>query len=127
VQFETDEAFENCVNDTEPQIIDGRQVRVRQAQGRLEPDTAYVRGIPAGTTREDLLGVFPDAVAAKIAREDSDEAVGFAFVKFATGAGLSEALARRTVTIQGQQSIVKKSRVRFDPRGRAWIRRRRRS
>jgi RNA recognition motif-containing protein len=118
VQFETQQAFENCTSDREPLMLDGRVVRVAQAQTRLEPDTAYVKGIPEGTTREDLLDVFPDAVDARIVREDTDEADGFAFVKFATGVDLREALAQHSVTIQGRQSTVKKSTTPFDSRNR---------
>lgn len=126
VKFETEEAFERCISSTELQMIDGREVRVSRAQTRLDPDTAYVKGIPEGTTREDLLDVFPDAVDARIVRTDTDEAHGFAFVRFATGAAFRDALDRRNVTIRGQQSTVKKSTTMFDRPGRRRRRPRRR-
>jgi RNA recognition motif-containing protein len=116
---------------SEPSIvIGGREIAKDEARPRVarRRDTAFVSGIPPGTTKHDVLEAFGDhrAVDAYVARANGEGRRGYAFVKFASEAAQELAVRSCThVTIGGEESVVRFAKRGFDERPTVARRRRR--
>jgi RNA recognition motif-containing protein len=113
VEFQTIDGFNAAVNAAERLNVDGRDLFVRAARPVRKRDTAFVRGIPEGTTEEDLKAAFarynPTEVRLKFF--DTEERPGFAFVTFDTEEHQTAAVREnKTIVIGGKESSVRFAR-----------------
>jgi RNA recognition motif-containing protein len=86
IEFKTAEAYEAALSGAAAIVVDGRRLVVRPPRPRKR-DTAFVLGIPKGTTPGDLTAAFASyhPTNARIIREtDGARTKGFAFVTFAS-------------------------------------------
>jgi RNA recognition motif-containing protein len=102
-----------------PLVIDGRQIVLEAARPRTvhKRDTAFISGIPSGTTKEDLINAFKGfrPVDAKVVRENSLEGRGYGFVKFASPDDQELAVRERMhIILQGEESVVRFANRGFD-------------
>jgi RNA recognition motif-containing protein len=106
-----------------PLELDGRTLEVRPARPR-EPrkrDTAFIRGIPVGTTEAMIREAFAkyNPVEVRIPRSNTAESSGFAFVRFDTEEDQTKAVNdNRSMTLNGGESHVFYARPRRGWRGR---------
>jgi RNA recognition motif-containing protein len=119
VEFNEENECTACVESKNPITIDGREVRVQKARVRIprKRDTAFVGGIPEGTTPDDLKAAFTgyNPIDARIAHVNNASRQGFGFVKFATSDDQERAVKdRRTLPLKGAESIVRFARRDFD-------------
>jgi RNA recognition motif-containing protein len=113
VEFQTVDGFTAAVNATDRLSIDGRDLWVRAARPARKRDTVFVRGIPEGTTEDDLKAAFakynPTEVRLKFF--DSEDRFGFAFVIFDTEENQEAAVREnKTILLKGRESIVRFAR-----------------
>jgi RNA recognition motif-containing protein len=92
--------------------IGGRTIVTAPARPRTvrTRDSAFVSGIPEGTTKKDLLEAFAgyNAVDARVSRANSAAGRGFGFVKFASEDAQELAVLSCThVMIRGEESVVR--------------------
>ena len=119
VEFAEPQSVEKAINQKDL-TIDGRQVIVKQARKKYERknDTAFVSGIPQGTTKDDLIKEFQayNAVDVNIVFEDSDGLRGgFAFVKFSSTENRDKAIQEKSkFQLNGQESSLSVARKDFD-------------
>jgi RNA recognition motif-containing protein len=109
--------------------IGGRAIIAQIAKPRVvhKRDTAFVSGIPPGTTKQDVLEAFSGyrAVDAYVARANGAGTRGYAFVKFKNEDEQELAVRNRThVTIGGEESVVRFANRGFDERPRKPVTRR---
>lgn len=118
VQFADPSSVTSALADTNISL-DNRQLRVRQAHKKAERkrDTAFVSGIPVGSTVEQLKAAFNgyNPVDAKIVKENNGTLRGFAFVKFASTEDQTRAVnEHRQLEFNGETSRVLFARQDFD-------------
>lgn len=103
----------------ESHVLQNRTLFVDKARPRVprKRDTAFIGGIPAGTTVDALKAAFQqyNPVEAKIIRENNERSRGFGFVRFATPEDQTKAVTEnRTIQLNGGESIVRFARRNFD-------------
>ncbi|OHT04585.1 RNA-binding protein [Tritrichomonas foetus] len=111
VEFKDDAGFTAAVNEKNHQL-GTRNLRVSPARPKVERkrDAAFLAGIPAGTTVDDIKEAFKEyhACDARIVRENSPNRRGFAFVQFPTSEDQSNAVKNnRTIKLKGEESHVR--------------------
>jgi RNA recognition motif-containing protein len=118
IEFKTDEGYRKALELPDPITVDGRQLSIRPSRPRQprKRDTAFIAGIPEGTTSDQLKQLFAkyhptDVRIVKTAPAGSFG--GFAFVTFETEDDQTAAVAEnRTLKINGVDSIVRYARTR---------------
>ena len=126
VEFKTAESLQKALSAQNvefkaPNDSQARRLVILQARPKKQHNTAFVKGIPAGTKDEDLINAFQSVkpVQAKIVRPDNDRFLGFAFVKFASPEDLNNALQNnRNINLGQNQSRVFFARTNLDEQGR---------
>lgn len=119
VEFAEPESVEKAVSEKEF-TVDGRQLNITQARKKYERknDTAYISGIPQGTTRDDILNEFKNynAVDAKVVFEDANGyRGGYAFVKFDSTENRDKAVQEKAkFQLKEQESTLSAARRDFD-------------
>jgi RNA recognition motif-containing protein len=115
VEFKTAAGFEAAVSKSREVELDDRTLVISACHARStrKRDTAFIRGIPAGTTPEQVKAVFrnynPSEV--RIIHEDSGESKGFAFVQFGTEEDQTKAVNENpTIQLGGVESTVRFAR-----------------
>jgi RNA recognition motif-containing protein len=101
--------------------LGGRSIVVAIARPRVvrKRDSAFVSGIPSGTTKQDLLEAFAAyrPVDARVARVNSALGRGYGFVKFSNGDDQELAVRKCThVIIGGEESVVRFANRGYDER-----------
>lgn len=118
VDFATQEARDKVLG-TEF-TVGGRKLFINKARAPRKRDTAFIKGMPAGTKKEDLLKVFEkfNPKDAKVVKEDAEGFTGFGFVLF-TPEDLTAALQEnKTFTLNGKEVSAMIARRAFAPRRR---------
>jgi RNA recognition motif-containing protein len=115
VVFNTVEAFNAAIAKSRQVEVDGRSLVISASRPRnaRKRDTAFVRGIPAGTTEEQIRAAFRayNPIEIRIVRQDTADAKGFAFVKFDTEENQTKAVTdNHTIQINGAESTVRFAR-----------------
>jgi multiple RNA-binding domain-containing protein 1 len=113
IEFRTADAYQTALDNMQPITVDGRELVVRAARPVRKRDTAFIRGIPHGTTDSDIKAVFAkyNPVEVRIKAEDSSDRKGFAFVTFDTEENQTAAVTEnKTIFIRGAESVVRFSR-----------------
>lgn len=118
VEFKSPESLQKALTqqNVEFKASDDQQARrlvILQARPKRQHNTAFVKGIPAGTKDDDLINAFNQIkpIQAKIVRQDNERFLGFAFVKFSSPEDLTNALQNnRTIKLPNSQN---ESRVFF--------------
>ena len=130
VEFETAEAMNKAIAETGKISINGRNLIVQVARPKQPRVTAFIGGIPKGTTVEQMKEVFKayNPTDARIVFENTEgerPRHGFGFVKFASEQDLDNCVkAARTVQLNGGESIVRFAKRQFDaPPRRRYFRR----
>ena len=119
VEFVESKSVEQALADNDL-TVDGRKLEIKQAHKKYEPrnDTAFVSGIPQGTTKDDILNELKNfnAVDCRIVYEDADGLRGgFAFVKFASSENRNKAVdEKKKFQLKGEESFLKPARRDFD-------------
>ena len=119
VEFDQQESAEKAINDKNINI-DGRILSVAQARKKYEKknDTAFVSGIPQGTTRNDLLNAFNESNAtdAIVVFEDANGyRGGYAFIKFSSTSDRNKAFdEKKKFELNGEESTLALARRDFD-------------
>lgn len=122
VEFISPESLQKALQ-AQNVVFQERRLTILQARPkRTYPprNTAFVKGIPAGTKDEDLIAAFNgyNPSQAKIIRPNNDRFQGFAFVKFTTPEDLQKAIQNlKTIQLGGQQSNVFVARTNLDEPG----------
>jgi RNA recognition motif-containing protein len=119
IEFETEAAAVAAAANTEQFELGGRVLRWDRARPPRPRDSAFIGGIPEGTTVEDLKAAFAgyNAVDARISHFDKPDRPGFGFVKFATSGDQQRAIREKTnISLNGKESIVRSARSDFDAR-----------
>ena len=130
VEFKTAEAMNAAVAQSGKLTIRNRQLNIQVAMERRPRITAFVLGIPKGTTKENLMAAFQQykAVDARVVYENRDgekPRLGFGFVKFESEEDLNKCVAEaKTIQLNGAESIVRIARRHFDAPPRRYNRRR---
>jgi RNA recognition motif-containing protein len=115
VEFQTQKGYTDALACKDPIDVDGRTLRLSQARPRQprKRDTAFIGGIPKGTTPDDLKAAFAQygPTDVRIIRENNETGPGFAIVTFDTEEHQTEAVKNnRSIRLKGEDSIVKFSR-----------------
>lgn len=119
IEFADTKSVEEALADKEL-TVGGRKLEVKQAFKKYEPknDTAFVSGIPQGTTRDDILNELKNynAVDCAVVYEDANGyRGGFAFVKFASSENRNKAIDEKNkFQLKGEESYLKPARRDFD-------------
>lgn len=125
VEFKSAESLQKALNQQNvefkaPNDQNTRRLVILQARPKKQHNTAFVKGIPAGTKDEDLINAFQQVkpIQAKIVRNDNDRFLGFAFVKFGSPEDLNAALqGNRTIQLGDKESRVFFARTNLDEQG----------
>lgn len=120
-----------AINEKKPIIFKNRALIIQQARVRQQRkrDTAFIGGISQGITVDDIKNALKayNPVDAKIVGIINANRRGFAFVKFATSELRDKAVKEnKTITINGNESVVRYARRDFDDNHKRVIRYRRR-
>ena len=124
VEFETADAMRAAIADTGKVSINDRALVIEEAKPRRPRVTAFILGIPKGTTKEQILDVFKayKAIDARIVFENTDgekPRLGFGFVKFESEKDLEDCVkAAEKVQLNGAETTVRFARRPFDARPR---------
>lgn len=125
VQFETAEEMNAAVAQTGNVDINGRKLKIAVARPKQPRVTAFIAGIPAGTTKEMILEAFKDkkVVDARIVRENQEGGErprkGFGFLKFESEEATTECVkSTKSIQLNGGETIVRFARQRFDAKPR---------
>jgi nucleolin len=115
VEFKTAAAFEAAIAKSREVELEGRTLVISacRPRGSRKRDTAFIRGIAAGTTPDQLKAFFKNynPTEVRIIREDSGESKGFAFVQFATEEDQTRAVnENQTIQLNGAESAVRFAR-----------------
>lgn len=119
IEFEQPESVEKAINDKSINV-DERLLTVSQARKKYEAknDTAFVSGIPQGTTKNDLLNIFKDynATDARVVYEDANGLRGgYAFVKFSSTKDRDRAVdEKKKFQLKNEESTLSIARRDFD-------------
>lgn len=107
-------------------LLEGRKLYTNKARPPRERDTAFVRGIPAGTKKEDLMAAFAkfNPKDAKVVKEDAEGVVGFGFVLFAPADLAGAVKANEKFTLNGKEATALIAKRRFNTRPRRALGRR---
>jgi RNA recognition motif-containing protein len=130
IEFTTVEGYAAALGNPDQLIVDGRPLGVAESRParQRKRDTAFVLGIPRGTTVEDLRAVFTayNPTDVRIVREgDGDRQRGYAFVTFATEDDQTRAVTDHRdagIALNGGTSIVRYARPRNASAGRRFFR-----
>jgi RNA recognition motif-containing protein len=114
-EFKTVEAFNAAINNTKDINVDDRVLTIRASEPRerRKRDQAFIRGIPEGTTEDQIRAIFAkyNPVEVRIVYVNNDRGKGFAFVKFASEDDQTNAVTQnKTIQLQGEESIVRFAR-----------------
>jgi RNA recognition motif-containing protein len=125
VEFKTAEGCRAAREAPDPVIVDGRRLTIYPARPPRprKRDTAFILGIPKGTTPEDLKTAFAayHPTTARIVREADVDRKGFAFVTFETEDDQTKAVKDHReggLKLNGGNSIVRFARPPVRGRGR---------
>ena len=120
VSFETKEQMDAAIAASKNVTLFERALRIFAAKPRRPQVTAFIAGIPAGTTKENVLEAFKayNAVDARIIRQNVEgekPRKGFGFVKFNTPEDKENCLkAVKTFPLNGGDTVVRNARRQFD-------------
>jgi RNA recognition motif-containing protein len=125
IEFRTDDGYRKAIENTDPVTVDGRQLSIRASRPRQvrKRDTAFIAGIPEGTTGDQLKQIFAKYHPTEVRIVKTAPAGtfgGFAFVTFETEEDQTAAVAEnRNIKINGVDSVVRYARPpgRFNNRG----------
>ena len=129
VEFEKEDEAKAAVEQSGKITINGRSIRIQIARPKQPRVTAFIAGIPAGTTKEMILEAFKanNAVDAKIVYENKEGEKprrGFGFVKFATEKDTEECVkGHKEISLNGGVTIVRFAKRSFDAKPRRRYRR----
>jgi RNA recognition motif-containing protein len=115
VDFQTADGFSAALAAHDPIIVDERELFVRAARPARKRDTAFLLGIPKGTTNDDVKAAFAkyNPVDVRIKAESDGHRKGFGFVIFDTEENQTAAVTEnRSVTIRGADVSVRVARRR---------------
>jgi RNA recognition motif-containing protein len=116
VEFKSPEAAQRALNHHEDIIVDSRRLVLHLARPPRPPkrDTAFIAGIPEGTTVEEIKAVFAEynPISARIACfAGASTGRGYAFVQFDTEEHQSAAVHNlKTIQLHGGESKVRFAR-----------------
>lgn len=119
IEFEDTDTVEKVFNEQNIEV-DGRILLVVQAYKKYEikNDTAFIAGIPQGTTRNDILDTFKDynALDARVVYEDAHGLRGgYAFIKFSSTNDRNKAINEmKRFDLKGKKSKLSYARRDFD-------------
>ena len=120
VEFESVDSMNAALAQNGKLTINGRSLNVQVARERRPRVTAFVRGIPKGTTKDIIMQAFAqyNPVDARVVFENTEgeqPRLGFGFVKFNTEDDLKACTsASRTIQLNGAESRISIARRPFD-------------
>jgi RNA recognition motif-containing protein len=114
VEFQTAEGFNAAIAATEPLIVDDRELFIRPSRPAQKRDTAFIRGIPEGTTEDDVKAAFEkyNPVSVRIKFFDNADSRGFGFITFDSEENQTAAVEEnKEIILNGEQSTVRFARA----------------
>lgn len=121
VEFQTPEScikalFAQNIEFKAPDELETQNLVIRLAKPKKQHDTTFIKGIPIGTTEEDIVNTFKSVkpIKVKIARYDNDGSIGCAYVQFKSEEDLKIAVENGNIQIGQSKSKLFKTRRNLD-------------
>jgi RNA recognition motif-containing protein len=115
-EFKTAEGFNAAVASKTEVSVDDRVLAIRASEQRerRKRDTAFIRGIPVGTTDDQVKAIFAKYHPIEVRLvyfDNAERGKGFGFVKFASEDDQTSAVNdNKTIQLNGQETIVRFAR-----------------